>query len=107
MLDGLSAGLLSFLVDGARTMIVAGTRSSGKTSLLGSLMLEIMPRYRIISVEDTLELPINELRKLDYDVLFEEGVVGYLAPEECLDLFDEIYNLPEQKLLAYEDYDGL
>jgi len=45
--------------------------------------------------------------ELDYDVLFEEGVVGYLAPEECLDLFDEIYNLPEQKLLAYEDYDGL
>ncbi len=69
MLDGLSAGLLSFLIDGARTMLIAGTRSSGKTSLLGSLMLEIMPRYRIISVEDTLELPINDLRKLNYDVL--------------------------------------
>jgi len=69
MLDGLSAGLLSFLVDGARTMLVAGTRSSGKTSLLGSLLFEIMPRYRVITVEDTLELPINDLRKLDYDVL--------------------------------------
>lgn len=69
MLDGLAAGLLSFMIDGARTMLIAGTRSSGKTSLLGSLMLEIMPRYRVITVEDTLELPINEMRKLDYDVL--------------------------------------
>lgn len=68
-LDGLSAGILSFLIDGARTMLIAGTRSSGKTSLLGSLMLEIMPRYRIISVEDTMELPINALRELNYDVL--------------------------------------
>jgi len=32
-------GLLSFLIDGSRTLLVAGTRSSGKTSLLGSLML--------------------------------------------------------------------
>ncbi len=69
MLDGLSAGLLSFLIDGARTFLVAGTRSSGKTSLLGSLMLEIMPRYRIITVEDTLELPVEALRNLKYDIL--------------------------------------
>jgi len=30
MIDSLGAGLLSFMVDGARTMLVAGTRSSGK-----------------------------------------------------------------------------
>ena len=69
MLNPLSAGLLSFLIDGARTMLIAGTRSSGKTSLLGSLMLEIMPKYRVITVEDTLELPVETLRKLDYDIL--------------------------------------
>lgn len=69
MISPLAAGLLSFLIDGARTILVAGTRSSGKTSLLGALMLEIMPRYRIISVEDTLELPVGALRKLDYDIL--------------------------------------
>ncbi len=68
-LNGLAAGLLSFLIDGARTILVAGTRSSGKTSLLGSLMLEIMPKYRVITVEDTLELPIKSLKKLGYDVL--------------------------------------
>ena len=69
MIDSLGAGLLSFMIDGARTMLVAGTRSSGKTSLLGSLLLEIMPNHRVITVEDTLELPVSAMRKLDYDIL--------------------------------------
>ena len=69
MLNPLAGGVLSFLIDGARTLLIAGTRSSGKTSLLGSLMLEVVPRYRIIVVEDSLELPIKSLRKLNYDIL--------------------------------------
>ncbi len=69
MLNSFSAGLLSFLVGGARTLLVAGTRSSGKTSLLGALMLEIMSKFRIILVEDTLELPADALRKIGYDIL--------------------------------------
>ena len=69
MINSLTAGLFSFIIDGSRTLLVAGTRSSGKTSLLGSLMLEIMPKYRVIVVEDTLELPISALRKIGYDIL--------------------------------------
>jgi hypothetical protein len=69
MLNSFSAGLMSFLVDGARTILVAGTRSSGKTSLLGALMLEIMSKYRIITVEDTPELAVETMRKLRYDIL--------------------------------------
>jgi len=69
MINSFSAGLFSFLIDGSRTLLIAGTRSSGKTSLLGSLLLEIMPKYRIIVIEDTLELPVDALRKLKYDVL--------------------------------------
>ncbi len=69
MINSLTAGLLSFLIDGARTLLVAGTRSSGKTSLLGALMLEIMPKYRVIVLEDTLELPVEAIRKLNYDIL--------------------------------------
>jgi type IV secretory pathway ATPase VirB11/archaellum biosynthesis ATPase len=69
MLNSFAAGLLSFLVDGSRTLLVAGTRSAGKTSLLGSLMLEIIPRYRVIVVEDTLEMPVDALRKIGYDIL--------------------------------------
>ncbi|MFH1770989.1 MAG: type II/IV secretion system ATPase subunit [archaeon] len=68
MLNPMAAGILSFLVDGNRTMLVAGTRSAGKTSLLGALMIEIMRKYRIITIEDTLELPTNSLRKLEYNI---------------------------------------
>lgn len=69
MINSFTAGLLSFMVDGNRTLLVAGTRSSGKTSLLGSLLLEIMPKFRVIVVEDTLELPVDALRKIGYDIL--------------------------------------
>ena len=68
MISPLAAGVLSFIVDGSRTFLVAGTRSSGKTSLLGSFLTEIMRKHRIITVEDTLELPIYELKKLGYDI---------------------------------------
>lgn len=67
-INSFTAGLLSFLIEGARTILVAGTRSAGKSSLLGSLLLEIMPKYRIITVEDTLELPFDALRELGYDI---------------------------------------
>ncbi|MEK6849047.1 MAG: ATPase, T2SS/T4P/T4SS family, partial [Nanoarchaeota archaeon] len=68
MISPLAAGVLSFLVDGARTMLVAGTRSSGKTSLLGAVMVEIMRRIRIITIEDTLELPVTALKDLNYNI---------------------------------------
>ncbi|MBU3906992.1 MAG: Flp pilus assembly complex ATPase component TadA [Nanoarchaeota archaeon] len=54
MINSFTAGLFSFLIDGSRTLLIAGTRSSGKTSLLGSLMLEIIPKYRIITIEDSV-----------------------------------------------------
>jgi type IV secretory pathway ATPase VirB11/archaellum biosynthesis ATPase len=69
MLNPLAAGLLSFLVDGARTILVAGTRSAGKTSLLSAAMLEIMQKYRIIVIEDTLEMPVDSFKKMGYDIL--------------------------------------
>lgn len=69
MINSFTSGLLSFLIDGSRTLLVAGTRSSGKTSLLGALMLEIMPKYRVIVVEDTLELPVGALKDIGYDIL--------------------------------------
>lgn len=68
MLNSLAAGIISFLVDGNRTMLVAGTRSAGKTSLLASLIVEIMRSYRIVTIEDTLELPVMNLIKLGYNI---------------------------------------
>src|SRR3989338_3577959 len=54
IMNPLSAGLLSFLIDGSRTMLVAGTRSAGKTSLLGAVMVEIMRKYRVLTIEDSV-----------------------------------------------------
>ncbi|MCK5789054.1 MAG: type II/IV secretion system ATPase subunit, partial [Chlamydiia bacterium] len=68
MITPLAAGLMSFLIDGTRTMLISGTRSSGKTSLLGSLLIEIMRRYRIITIEDTFELPTVAMRKLGWNI---------------------------------------
>ncbi|MGV8142451.1 MAG: ATPase, T2SS/T4P/T4SS family [Candidatus Pacearchaeota archaeon] len=68
MINSFTAGLISFLIDGNRTLLIAGTRSSGKTSLLGSAMLEIIPSVRTIVIEDTLELPVDSLRKLGYNI---------------------------------------
>lgn len=68
MLTPLAAGLLWFLIDGNRTFLIAGTRSAGKSSLLGALMVQVMRKYRIITVEDTLELPSLQLQKLGYNI---------------------------------------
>ena len=68
MLSPLAAGLLSFLVDGNRALLFAGTRSSGKTSILGATLVEIMRKYRVLLVEDTSELPVDALRKLNYNI---------------------------------------
>ncbi len=68
MINPLAAGLLSFLIDGTRTLLICGTRSSGKSSFLSSLLIEIMRRYRIITIEDTLELPCDSLRKLGFNI---------------------------------------
>ena len=68
MISPLAAGLLSFIIDGSRTMLIAGTRSAGKTSLLGAVLVELMRKYRILTIEDTLELPTASLRKLGYNI---------------------------------------
>ncbi len=66
--DPLFAGLMSFLVSGSRALLIAGGRSSGKTSLLSATLLEILKRFRIVTVEDTLEVPVTQLRELGYNI---------------------------------------
>jgi len=87
MFDAFSAGLLWFVVDGARTLLIAGTRSSGKTSFLGSCMVQIMPKLRTITVEDTLELPVTQLRELGYNIqrLKSRSVITHVEIEIAAD----------------------
>jgi len=56
------------LIDNNATILVAGTRSSGKSSLLGSFLVEMSRRSRIITIEDTFELPQESLRTLGYNI---------------------------------------
>ncbi|HIH10608.1 TPA: type II/IV secretion system ATPase subunit [Candidatus Woesearchaeota archaeon] len=67
-MNDITAGLLSFLIDNNAAILIAGTRSSGKSSLLGSFLVEIMRKARIITIEDTFELPQEALRKLGYNL---------------------------------------
>jgi flagellar protein FlaI len=64
----LAAGLISFLIDGRSTVLVAGGRGAGKTSLLGAIMLEFPQSQRILAIEDTRELPCQEMQALGYKV---------------------------------------
>lgn len=76
----LFAGFMSFMITHGRTFLTAGPRGSGKTSLLSACMLEILPKYRIITIEDTQELPINFYKEYGYDILSFK-VRSALSPE--------------------------
>ncbi|MFQ6060245.1 MAG: ATPase, T2SS/T4P/T4SS family [Thermoplasmata archaeon] len=73
-----AAGLISFLIDGRSTILVAGSRGAGKSSFLGAMMLEFPQSQRIITIEDTLELPISAMQQLGYKVqsLYVQSCLG-------------------------------
>lgn len=68
MISAEAAGLLSFLIDGQASLLVAGSRGAGKTSLLSSLILEIPQRFRILTIEDTTEIPVDILQRYGYKI---------------------------------------
>jgi type IV secretory pathway ATPase VirB11/archaellum biosynthesis ATPase len=80
MINSLAAGVLSFLIDGTRTFFICGTRGSGKSSFLSGCMLEIMRKYRLITIEDTLELPFMAFKSLGFNML-QMKVASALAHE--------------------------
>ncbi len=67
-LTPLAAGLLSFLIDGHSSILVSGGVGSGKTSLLAAMLLEMPQKYRILTIEDTPELPTEFLQKLGWKI---------------------------------------
>ncbi len=67
-MNSLFGAFVWFLASYGRAYLVAGTRGAGKTSFLGSTMLQILPYYRILVSEDTLELPVESLKDLGYNI---------------------------------------
>jgi flagellar protein FlaI len=66
--DPTFGGLLWFMASYGRTVLIAGTRGAGKTSFLGSLMHQLIPYQRMLTIEDTFELPVESLRSLGYNI---------------------------------------
>ena len=67
-IDPYTAGVLSFLVNNRSTILVSGARGAGKSSLLSALMFEFPISQRILTIEDTLELPGKKMRSMGYKV---------------------------------------
>jgi len=67
-ISALAAGFLSFIMDGQASVLVAGGVGAGKTSLLSAMLLEIPQKYRILAIEDTPEIPIDEFQELGWKI---------------------------------------
>jgi type IV secretory pathway ATPase VirB11/archaellum biosynthesis ATPase len=76
-LSPMAAGLLSFLVDGQSTILVAGGRGAGS--------------QRVLTIEDTLELPVAEMQVLGHKVQSMRvqstlGTEGEMSADDALRL---------------------
>ncbi len=82
-IDADMAGLLSFLIDGRSAMLICGARGAGKSSLLSAMMFEFPLSQRILTIEDTLELPTQQMQALGYKVqsLFVETRMEHSTEE--------------------------
>lgn len=67
-IDAMTAGLISFLIDGRSTILFCGPRGSGKSSLLSASLFEFPVSQRILTIEDTMELPCLQMQRLGYKV---------------------------------------
>ncbi|MBT4870369.1 MAG: type II/IV secretion system ATPase subunit [Candidatus Diapherotrites archaeon] len=91
-LNPLAAGMISFFIDMQSTTLIAGSRGSGKTSLLGATIQEIPQNSRIIIQEDTMELPVDYLKNIGFNIqrLKTKSAISVskteteVAPEEAL-----------------------
>ena len=63
-----AAAALSVAIERGAATIVAGTRGAGKTTLLGALLWELPSPTRVVTIEDTPELPVASLREHGRDV---------------------------------------
>ncbi|HHD15916.1 MAG TPA: hypothetical protein ENK47_04345 [Euryarchaeota archaeon] len=64
-----SAAFLDICLDGRSSMLIAGPRGAGKSSLLGALLFNIDPARRIILIEDTPELPASALSSQGFSIV--------------------------------------
>ncbi|HLC58227.1 MAG TPA: ATPase, T2SS/T4P/T4SS family [Candidatus Nanoarchaeia archaeon] len=105
MINDLAAGLLSFIIDGARTILIAGTRGSGKTSLIGSVLVEIMRKFRVLVIEDSVtgdsEILIRKAGKV------ERTTIANII-DQNIDNYGSWYDLADAEIIGnYENFEIL
>jgi len=61
MISPMAAGFLGFMVNEESTILMCGDRGSGKTSMLTALVGAMPTKYRILTLEDTFEIPVPVL----------------------------------------------
>ena len=81
-----AAALLSVAVERGLSLLLAGPRGAGKTTMLGGLLWELPPAVRTVVIEDTPELPVGPLQETGRDVqpLRAGGDSGELSPADAL-----------------------
>ena len=62
------AALLWLCVERGRSVLLAGARGAGKTTMLGALLWELPADVRTVTIEDTPELPVSALQAAGRDV---------------------------------------
>jgi len=67
-LDADAAGFLAEAVSRGAAVLFAGARGAGKTTLLGATLWALARETRLVTIEDTPELPVRALRAADRDV---------------------------------------
>lgn len=61
MISPLAAGLLGMMVNEETAILMCGDRGSGKTSMLTALVGAMPIKHRILTMEDTFEIPVPAL----------------------------------------------
>ena len=103
-LSPLAAGLISVFMDGQRTFLIGGSRGSGKSSMLGAMMLEFQQNQRILTIEDTLELPTFQMQALGYHVqpMYVQSSLGGAGQKTAEDALKVALRLGESALVLGE-----
>jgi len=68
MIDPMGAALLTAFVNDQVALLIVGGRGTGKSSFLGAMMSAMNPKYRVLTLEDTLELPVPEMNRRGFRV---------------------------------------
>lgn len=106
MFDSFSAGLMWFLIDGARTMLIAGTRSSGKC--LGGEELVQLSEGKLAKIKDIVETKIKTNEKGEFSSACNINLISIndrmkAVPAKCTNVWKRSTN---EKMLKIRTNSG-